>query len=160
MEVAEWEAGGTVNVKMSVSREGTLRGLHYQADPFAQAKIIRVCSGSILDVAVDLATGDLFEARLTASDPSSLFIPAGFAHGFLAEADDTAVVYLSTNRFDAVSERAYSPLLTGHPTFDWGRDESNLVLSKKDRAASPLEIGPAARHFRFIDGTWQSVSRS
>lgn len=158
MEVAEWDAAGPINVKMSVSRAGTLRGLHFQADPFAQAKIIRVCAGSILDVAVDLASGDLYEVRLGASDRSSLFIPAGYAHGFKAEVDDTAVVYLSTHRYDAASERAFNPLLTGYPNFSWGGRVADLLISEKDRAAPQLESRSGARHLRMNGGAWELAS--
>lgn len=159
MEVAEWRSEDPVNVKMSVSRAGALRGLHFQAAPFAQAKIIRVCSGSILDVAVDLSTGDLYEVRLACSDRSSLYIPAGFAHGFMAEADDTAVVYLSTHRYDAASERAFNPLLRGYASFSWGQPESALLISEKDRSASEFTPGNGACHFRHDGGDWNAVGR-
>jgi dTDP-4-dehydrorhamnose 3,5-epimerase-like enzyme len=158
MEVAEWESGSRVNVKMSVSRAGALRGLHYQADPYAQAKIVRVCCGVILDVAVNLSTGDLYEARLSSVDPFSLYIPVGFAHGFKAEVDDTAVVYLSANRYDAASERAFNPLLRSYGSFSWGSGEDQMMLSTKDRSAPDLEIRRGARHFRMSDGAWTLVS--
>lgn len=77
---------------------GTVRGLHFQIAPFAQAKLVRVVRGAVYDVAVDLRRGSPTCGRhvaaiLTAADWSMPFIPEGFAHGFCTLADDTEVVY-------------------------------------------------------------------
>jgi dTDP-4-dehydrorhamnose 3,5-epimerase len=118
-------------------RRGTLRGLHFQAAPFAQAKLIRVLSGAIFDVAVDLrdespTAGRWFSIELTADSGAQLYIPRGYAHGFVALADDTVVSY----KVDA----PYSP---GHDTgirwndpdlaVAWPFPERDLVISEKDR---------------------------
>lgn len=79
-------------------RRGTLRGLHYQAEPHAEAKLVRCTRGAIWDVIVDLRSNSptarqWFAAELTAENRRSLYVPAGFAHGFQTLADDTEVFY-------------------------------------------------------------------
>lgn len=79
-------------------RRGTLRGLHYQKAPAEQAKLVRCLSGAIFDVAVDIrhgsaTRGQWFGLELTADNNRALFIPAGFAHGFITLADSTDVLY-------------------------------------------------------------------
>jgi dTDP-4-dehydrorhamnose 3,5-epimerase len=86
----------------SCSRAGVLRGLHYQAVPHAQGKLIRVVRGAAWDVAVDLRTGSPTRGQwvgmeLTEANRRQLWIPEGFAHGFLALSDDTQVVYKVTD---------------------------------------------------------------
>ena len=83
----------------SQSRKGVLRGLHYQSEPFAQAKLVWVVRGSVFDVAVDIRKGSpsygkWAAAELTAQNKSLLFVPKGFAHGFVALEDNSDVVYL------------------------------------------------------------------
>ena len=75
-------------------RAGTLRGMHFQAAPHGEAKLVRVTRGAIYDVAVDLETHAWFGVELTADNDRSLFVPAGFAHGFQTLADDTEVLYV------------------------------------------------------------------
>ena len=94
----------------SKSAKGVLRGLHYQADPHAQSKLVRVLRGSIYDVGVDLRKkspqfGRWVGADLTAENRRMLFVPRGFAHGFLALEDDTEVEYLVDNEYSRESER-------------------------------------------------------
>jgi dTDP-4-dehydrorhamnose 3,5-epimerase len=157
-EVAEVAVPSTVNVKVSTSRKGVLRGLHYQVEPYQQAKIIRVCSGRILDVAVDLKSGDLYEVALGADDNCALYIPAGYAHGFEAIANDSVVVYISTNCYMASSERAYSPHIEYFDTFSWQGSAEDLVVSSKDRNAPKFEFGPLSRHYRYIENQWTDAS--
>lgn len=95
----------------SRSCAGVLRGLHFQVSPFAQDKLVRVSSGSALDVAVDLRVGSStfgqhHVMRLDASAGQQFWIPAGFAHGFLALEDDTIFSYKCTARYDVASERS------------------------------------------------------
>lgn len=83
------------------TRRGVVRGLHFQAPPFAQAKIIRVTRGAILDVAVDIRSGSATYGRhvaveLSAQNWAQLFVPVGFAHGFATLTDDTEVMYKVT----------------------------------------------------------------
>lgn len=87
-----------VQDNQSVSAKGTLRGLHYQAAPKAQAKLVRVLRGSIWDVAVDMRRGSktfgkYAAAELSAQNRKMMLVPVGFAHGFVALEDDTEVLY-------------------------------------------------------------------
>ena len=94
----------------SISREGVLRGLHYQLPPRAQGKLVRVVRGAAFDVAVDIrkssATyGRWVGATLTDENRRQLWIPEGFAHGFLALQDGTEFVYKTTDVYSKVDER-------------------------------------------------------
>ena len=114
-----------------------LRGLHYQIDPFSQSKLITVLSGEILDVAVDLRKssntfGNHFKIRLSSDDKKSLFIPKGFAHGYLTLSDDTLVCYKVDNYYNRDSQRGISfqdPSLN----IDWEYDISNFIISERDK---------------------------
>ena len=95
----------------SVSTAGTLRGLHYQLPPHAQGKLVRVVVGRAWDVAVDLRRssptfGQWIGMELTAVDGTMLWIPPGFAHGFLALEDETHLIYKCTAEYDRDSERS------------------------------------------------------
>jgi dTDP-4-dehydrorhamnose 3,5-epimerase len=95
----------------SASRRGVLRGLHYQLSPHAQGKLVRVVRGSAFDVAVDLRRGSATFGRwcgviLDAQDHRQVWIPPGFAHGFLALEDDTQVLYKTTDFYARDRERA------------------------------------------------------
>ena len=93
--------------QMSLSRNtrrGTLRGMHYQAEPFAEAKLVRCVRGAIFDVALDLrpsspTLGRWVGRTLSAEEGSALFVPPGFAHGFQTLMDDTDVLYQITPAF-------------------------------------------------------------
>lgn len=94
----------------SRSKKGVLRGLHYQLRPKAQGKLIRVTSGEIFDVAVDIRLGSPFYGKwvavmLSALNRNLLWIPAGFAHGFLAMEDDTDVIYKTTEEYEPSLDR-------------------------------------------------------
>jgi dTDP-4-dehydrorhamnose 3,5-epimerase len=158
MEVGEVSLATPANVKLSVSRLGALRGLHYQHEPFQQSKIIRVCHGRILDVAVDLKTGDLYEIQLDAAQPLALFIPGHFAHGFQSLAEQSTIVYISTNRYAPEAERAFCPDIRHFPGFSWQGDYGSLVVSGKDSAAPAFPFTSRSRHFRHADGQWREVS--
>ena len=87
-----------------------LRGLHYQLEPYAQGKLVRVITGKIFDVAVDIRRGSptfgkWVSAELSEDNKKMLWIPPGFAHGFLALEDNTNVLYKSTNEYNKESER-------------------------------------------------------
>jgi dTDP-4-dehydrorhamnose 3,5-epimerase len=95
----------------SCSRAGVLRGLHYQIEPRAQGKLVRVVRGAAFDVAVDIrpgspAYGKWFAIELSASNHRQLWIPAGLAHGFLALEDDTHFLYKTTEYYTKDCERA------------------------------------------------------
>ena len=95
----------------SQSAKGVLRGLHYQLDPHAQGKLVRVVKGSAFDVTVDIRRGSptfgqWFGTKLSASNHRQLWIPRGFAHGFVALEDDTHFLYKTTDFYAKDCERA------------------------------------------------------
>lgn len=121
----------------SMSKKGVLRGLHFQLPPHAQAKLVRVVKGSILDVAVDLRKdspffGKHFKHILSGENKKQLYIPVGFAHGFLSLEDDTIVNYKCSSHYNAESEASIrwdDPDLK----IDWGI--ADPILTEKDRKA-------------------------
>jgi dTDP-4-dehydrorhamnose 3,5-epimerase len=128
-------------------RAGTVRGLHFQAPPHAQAKLVRVLRGRILDVAVDLRDGSPSFGRhvtveLAAEDARMLYIPVGFAHGFATRAPDTEVAYKASAPYAPGADRG---LAWDDPTLgiDWGVGPQDAILSDKDRRLPRLaELGP------------------
>ena len=101
----------TFQINHSWSARGVLRGLHYQQPPFAQGKIIHVLKGSIFDVVVDIrakspAFGRYFAAEMKDGDRRHLYIPPGFAHGFLAGAQGAVVIYQTDAPYNAAASRA------------------------------------------------------
>lgn len=123
------------------AKAGTLRGLHHQAPPFAQTKLVRAGRGAVLDVAVDIRVGSptylkWVGVELSAANGRQLLIPKGFLHGFLTLADDTEVLY----KVDApYSGEADGAVRFDDPTLgvDWGASPGEAILSDKD-AAAPL----------------------
>ncbi|TCT04683.1 dTDP-4-dehydrorhamnose 3,5-epimerase [Aquabacter spiritensis] len=120
---------------------GTLRGLHFQAPPFAQAKLVRVVQGAIYDVAVDIRTGSptygkWVGATLTAEGREQLFVPRGFAHGFCTLVPNTKVLYKVDNPYSRESEGG---LVWDDPdlAIDWPVAEA--ILSDKDRVLPRLK---------------------
>lgn len=115
---------------------GTIRGLHFQAPPHQQAKLVRVVRGSILDIAVDVRRGSPTFGRsicipLSAATADQLFLPAGYAHGYATLEPDTEVVYKVTAFYEASSEagiRWDDPALI----IDWPVRPSDVVVSAKD----------------------------
>ncbi len=128
------------NQSLSV-KPGTVRGLHFQVPPHAQAKLVRVLQGSVFDVAVDLRGGSATYGKwcgvkLMAGGPEQLYIPAGFAHGFLTLEPDTVVSY----KVDApYAPQCDAGIRWNDPEIgvDWPLDPAQAVLSDKD-AALPL----------------------
>lgn len=124
------------------TRRGTVRGLHYQAEPAAQAKLVRVLTGAVYDVAVDLRIdsptyGQWCGAELTAEDGRALFVPRGFAHGFCTLVDDTAVAY----KLDAAYAKAHERGIAWNDAalaIDWPVGEHEAILSDRDRALPEL----------------------
>ena len=131
----------------SRSARGVLRGLHYQLPPSAQGKLVRVCRGAIFDVAVDLRPGSPTFGQWVGADLSEtnrlqLWIPPGFAHGFLSLEDGTEVLYKATAFYEPSLERAIrwdDPQLG----IQWP-DIGQVTVSAKDQAAPPFaQAAPA-----------------
>ncbi|SDH17312.1 dTDP-4-dehydrorhamnose 3,5-epimerase [Pseudomonas benzenivorans] len=127
----------------SCSKKGVLRGLHYQLPPHAQGKLVRVTQGAAFDVAVDIregspSFGQHVTVELSAANHRMLWIPEGFAHGFVAQVDDTHFHYKTTDYYARDCERAIrwdDPQLAIH----WPQD-LEFVINQKDREATPLAI--------------------
>lgn len=118
---------------------GTVRGLHFQSPPQAQAKLVQVISGAILDVVVDLRRGSATYGRwmgveLSAETGAQLFIPPGFAHGFVTRRDGTEILYKCSDYYAPAHEGA---IRFDDPDLgiDWGIDPARAILSDKDARA-------------------------
>ncbi|HEY1023731.1 MAG TPA: dTDP-4-dehydrorhamnose 3,5-epimerase [Sphingobacteriaceae bacterium] len=126
-----------VQDNQSFSHRGTLRGLHAQAAPFAQGKLVRVISGRVLDVAVDIrrnsATyGQHYSVELSADNRKMFWVPPGFLHGFETLEDNTIFLYKVTGFYDKASEvgvRWDDPDLN----INWGLEHHEIILSEKDK---------------------------
>lgn len=121
-------------------KKGTLRGIHFQNNPMAQAKLVRVTNGAVLDVAVDLRKGSptylkWVAVELTAENKRMFFIPRGFGHGFLTLTDDVEFLYKVDNFYSKSDDRS---IRFDDPSIgvDWGID--NPILSEKDINAPVL----------------------
>jgi dTDP-4-dehydrorhamnose 3,5-epimerase len=130
----------------SRSHAGVLRGLHLQAPPHGQAKLVRVPAGAVLDICVDLRPdsrtfGEHFSTRLDAVDHEMLYVPEGMAHGFLALEDNTVFAYKCSAYYAPQAERT---ILWNDPDLkiDWGIKDP--VISDKDLTGS-----------RFADRLWE-----
>jgi dTDP-4-dehydrorhamnose 3,5-epimerase len=120
----------------SRSVKSVIRGLHYQLNPFGQAKLIRVVVGNIFDVAVDLRKGSetygkWFGIELDSENKIQLFIPAGFAHGFSVLSDTAIIQYKCDNAYNPVYERGIS-LKDPALNIDWKTNLSTAIISDKD----------------------------
>ncbi len=126
-----------VQDNLSCSHRHVIRGFHFQVPPWEQAKLVTVLNGTVLDVVVDLRRdqptfGKHFKITLAASDHSMLYIPAGFAHGFMALEDHSLFAYKCSRFYQPGAEKS---LRWNDPdlAIDWG--VSDPVLSEKDKAA-------------------------
>ena len=132
-----------VQDNQSFSSKGVLRGLHYQTGDHAQSKLVRVLTGEILDVAVDIRPnsttfGEYFSVVLSADNQKQLFIPAGFAHGFLVLSDSATLYYKCDNFYNKESEGG---IIYNDQTLNinWGEEETNWIISEKDKSLPSLE---------------------
>lgn len=128
----------------SKSAKGVLRGLHYQTNPFAQAKLVRVVRGKIFDVAVDIRSNSRTFAKWTGAELSEqnrlmLYVPKGFAHGFISLEDDTEVVYLVDNDYSKSSEHG---VIWNDSQIQIQWPISSPILSEKDSKWPSLENAP------------------
>ena len=121
----------------SFSRKGTIRGLHYQLEPWAQAKLVRVLQGVILDVVVDIRKGSptygrVLSVELSGENKKQLFIPRGFAHGFSVLSESADILYKCDQLYNKESE---SGILYCDPDLqiDWKVDPGAETVSEKDR---------------------------
>lgn len=126
----------------SVSRKGTLRGLHFQEAPMAQGKLVRVTEGEVFDVAVDIRKdsetfGKWASVELSDQNKTQLWVPPGFAHGFLALSDVVKVQYKTTQFYSREHERTirWNDSVLG---INWPKGNS-MYLSEKDENAPNLE---------------------
>ena len=152
---AAFEAAGITNKWLqdneSKSCAGVLRGLHYQAAPYTQAKIVRAIVGTVLDVAVDIRKGSSTYGKhvaveLSAENKRQLYIPRGFAHGFVVLSDEAVFSYKCDNIYMPSSERG---IMVNDPdlAIDWRIPSEKILLSDKDK-----------KHHAFADITpWEDV---
>ena len=130
----------------SRSRKGTLRGLHYQLDPYSQGKLVRCIKGVIYDVAVDLRInsetfGSWAGLELSGENNIQFWIPSGFAHGFLTLSDEADVVYKVNEYREVLSERSLN-WNDKNLKIDWPTDlleGTEIILSNKDKSAPFFE---------------------
>jgi dTDP-4-dehydrorhamnose 3,5-epimerase len=132
-----------VQDNQSYSTKGVLRGLHYQCGEHAQAKLVRVLEGEVLDVAVDLRPnsptfGQSYSILLSAENKKQFFVPRGFAHGFLVLSDTATFFYKCDNFYNKESEGG---LIYNDATvsIDWGFPTNELIISEKDQVLPTLE---------------------
>ncbi|MFW2014561.1 dTDP-4-dehydrorhamnose 3,5-epimerase [Acinetobacter bereziniae] len=129
----------------SLSQKGVLRGLHYQLDPYAQGKLVRVVQGRAWDVAVDIREdsetyGQWVGVELSSENHKQFWIPEGFAHGFVALEDNTQFLYKTTNYYNKQSEKG---IVWNDPAIaiEWPiGDLDNILVSDKDAEASKINV--------------------
>ncbi|MGB4775132.1 MAG: dTDP-4-dehydrorhamnose 3,5-epimerase [Daejeonella sp.] len=140
------DAGININFvqdNQSCSQRGTLRGLHAQANPFAQGKLVRVIQGKVLDVAVDIRKnsptyGQHFSVELSGENNLMFWIPPGFLHGFVTLEDHTIFTYKVSSLYNKESEIGAAwndPDLN----INWGIHPDEIILSEKDKLLLPLK---------------------
>ena len=132
-----------VQDNQSYSSKGVLRGLHYQVENHAQAKLVRVLQGSVLDVAVDLRPnsetfGQYESIELSSENQKQFFVPKGFAHGFLVLSETATFFYKCDNFYNKETEGG---LIYNDPNIniDWQFETENLLISDKDKVLPNLE---------------------
>lgn len=150
-----------VQTNVSRSRRGTLRGLHFQAPPHAQAKLVSVLDGAVFDVAVDLRVGsptfgEWFGTDLAAESMRQVFVPEGFAHGFVVTSETALVSYACSAEYAPEAERSVA----------WDDPDIGVVwpvaapaLSDKDAAALQLAESPSPFTFDALAGARRDARR-
>lgn len=148
------ESGINVNFLQdneSKSVKNVVRGLHYQLEPYSQAKLVRVVYGTVFDVAVDLRKdsptfGRWYGIELDGNSKKQLFIPRGFAHGFSVLSDTAIFTYKCDNVYNRETERAIN-LADPKLNIDWKVDVADRIISEKDLAAPGFD--EADKNFIF-----------
>lgn len=139
---SEWFSGVKfIQDNEAVSKKGVIRGLHFQRPPFAQSKLIRVLSGRILDVIVDLRKssetfGKVFSIELSSENKTQLLVPKGFAHGYVTLSDTATVLY----KVDQYYNKTYDTGIHPHSevlSIDW--QVSDALLSEKDQTLTDFK---------------------
>jgi dTDP-4-dehydrorhamnose 3,5-epimerase len=132
-----------VQDNQSQSTKGVLRGLHYQTGEHAQSKLVRVLEGAVYDVAVDIRKGSphygkYFGAILSAENKKQMYIPRGFAHGFIVLSDTSVFAYKCDNFYTKESEGG---IVWNDPFIhiDWQMDVDSILLSEKDELLPRIE---------------------
>jgi dTDP-4-dehydrorhamnose 3,5-epimerase len=138
-----------VQDNQSFSHQGVLRGLHYQRPPYTQGKLVRVVMGSVLDIAVDLRVGsptygNHIKVVLSSEKQNMLWIPPGFAHGFLTLEDNTIFQYKCTQYYNKASEET---LLWNDPELNILWNVNQPLVSEKDLCGTPLQ--QLEKHFSY-----------
>lgn len=147
-----------VQDNQSKSCKGTLRGLHWQAPPFAQSKLVRVTKGAVIDVAVDIRVGSPtfgkhVAVELTDENNLQLFIPRGFAHGFIALTDNVVFQYKCDNPYNKESERAVR-----WDSINWDLEKYSIetpLLSDKDKVHKLLSEMNENEFFNINDKLYE-----
>ncbi|HHB94427.1 MAG TPA: dTDP-4-dehydrorhamnose 3,5-epimerase [Campylobacterales bacterium] len=126
----------------SKSYKGVLRGIHYQLPPYAQSKLVRVIQGSVLDVAVDIRKGSptfgqYISIKLSSENKKQMFVPRGFAHGFVVLEDDTIFAYKVDNYYSLGCDRGIA-FDDDTLDIDWILKQEELNLSVKDKKQPKL----------------------
>jgi dTDP-4-dehydrorhamnose 3,5-epimerase len=129
-----------VQDNQSLSNAGVLRGLHFQAPPYDQGKLVRVINGAVLDIAVDIRKnsptyGQHISIELNEENKTMFYIPSGFAHGFLTLRDNTIFSYKCTNIYNKASEGC---ILWNDSNLNIDWNVSNPILSEKDLIGTPF----------------------
>lgn len=138
--------GKTVNFiqdNEAFSKKGALRGLHFQEGEFAQAKLVRVTKGTVLDVAVDLRPESStflkhISVKLSSENKKQLFVPRGFAHGYVVLSDTAVFNYKCDNSYNKASESGviYND---SDLNIDWELDSQHFIISEKDKVLPTLK---------------------
>lgn len=123
---------GFVESYYSISKKNVIRGMHFQTPPADHIKLVYVTQGKILDVVLDIRKGSpnygkYFRLELSADNHKAIYIPSGFAHGFLALEDNSCVIYSQTSEYSAENDRGVKFDSFG---LDWGIDKH--IVSKRD----------------------------
>ena len=145
-----------VQINESKSNKGTIRGLHFQKNPYSQAKVVRCINGKVLDVVVDLRTnsstyGDWTSVLLTPENGRMLYVPRGFAHGFVALKENTLFEYTIDNKYMPSAEAG---IIWNDPdiNIDWQFDKYGIetpIFSEKDQKHLTLKKSP--RYFDTVE---------
>jgi dTDP-4-dehydrorhamnose 3,5-epimerase len=130
-----------VQDNQSFSKKNVIRGLHFQVPPFAQAKLVRVIKGAVLDIAVDLRKnsptyGQHFSVELTEENQQLFYIPVGFAHGFVALEEDTIFAYKCSNIYHKDSERS---IIYNDKDLNINWNIKNPIITNKDLQGSSFK---------------------